>query len=139
MDNKIIKKILELPYNTRIEMNKDVSKILKKYQTKLSVVSEAENFYSQFAESMNDFNSVKQRREEVEEMLSDIISEYNLLIEDMDSVAPKLKDTLDELEIKADELGASAGEFFPYYNDSVNMLYDYDGLVSSNYFKYDDI
>lgn len=139
MDNKIIKKILELPYNTKIEMNKDVSKILKKYQTKLSVVSEAENFYSQFAESMNDFNSVKQRREEVEEMLSDIISEYNLLIEDMDSVAPKLKDTLDELEIKADELGASAGEFFPYYNDSVNMLYDYDGLVSSNYFKYDDI
>ena len=139
MDNKIIKKILELPYNTKIEMNKDVSKILKKYQTKLSVVSEAENFYSQFAESMNDFNSVKERREEVEEMLSDIISEYNLLIEDMDSVAPKLKDTLDELEIKADELGASAGEFFPYYNDSVNMLYDYDGLVSSNYFKYNDI
>jgi len=137
MDKKIIKKILNLPYNTKLHMNTKISNILKKYQTKLSVVSDAENFYSQFAESYNDFNTVKQKREEVEIILSDLIEQYNFLIEDMDSVAPQLADTLTELEMKAEDLGASANEFFPNYNDSVNLLDEYDG-ISGNYFQYND-
>ena len=137
MDKKIIKKILNLPYNTKLHMNSKVSNILKKYQTKLSVVSDAENFYSQFAESYNDFNTVKQKREEVEIILSDLIEQYNFLIEDMDSVAPQLADTLTELEMKAEDLGASANEFFPNYNDSVNLLDEYDG-ISGTYFQYND-
>lgn len=140
MDNKIIKKILELPYNTKIEMNKDVSKILKKYQTKLSVVSDAENFYSQLDESMNEFRSIKDRREEVENMLSDLITDYDFLMEEMGPVAKQLDELLTELDEKAEELGASANEFFPYYSDSIELIRDYfDENASPNYFKYNDI
>ena len=140
MDNKIIKKILELPYNTRIEMNKDVSKILKKYQTKLSVVSDAENFYSQLDESMNEFRSIKDRREEVENMLSDLITDYDFLMEEMEPLTSKLQDLLTELEEKAEELGASGSEFFPYYSDSIELISEWvDENASPNYFKYNDI
>jgi uncharacterized coiled-coil DUF342 family protein len=135
MDKKIIKKILNLPYNTKIQMNSNVSNILKKVSVKLNVVSDAENFYSQLDESMNEFSRIKEKREEVENTLIDLIQEYDFLIEDIDSVAPKLADTLTQLEEKAEELGASAGEFFPYYNDSVNLLDNYDKIYK-NYFKY---
>lgn len=135
MDKKIIKKILNLPYNTKIQMNSNVSNILKKVSVKLNVVSDAENFYSQLEESFNEFSKIKQKREEIEIELANLIEEYNFLIEDMDSVAPKLADTLTQLEEKAEELGASAGEFFPYYNDSVNLLDNYDKIYG-NFFKY---
>jgi uncharacterized coiled-coil DUF342 family protein len=137
MDKKIIKKILNLPYNTKLHMNSKVSNILKKYQTKLSVVSDAENFYSQLDESLNQFREIKQRREEVENTLIDLINEYDFLLEDMSPVTDELQDTLNELEEKAEELGASANEFFPYYSQSIELISEWvDENASPNYFKY---
>ena len=137
MDKKIIKKILNLPYNTKLHMNTKVSNILKKYQTKLSVVSDAENFYSQLDESLNQFREIKQRREEVENTLIDLIQEYDFLLEDMSPVTDELQNTLTELEEKAEELGASANEFFPYYSQSIELISEWvDENASPNFFKY---
>ena len=139
MDKKIIKKILNLPYNTKLHMNTEVSNILKKYQTKLSVVSDAENFYSQLDEGLNQFREIKQRRQEVENTLIDLIQEYDFLLEDLSPVTSELQDSLSELEEKAEELGASASEFFPYYSQSIELISEWvDENASANSFKYND-
>ena len=118
-------------------MNTEVSKILKKYQTKLSVVSDAENFYSQLDESMNEFRRIKERREEVENILIDLVQEYDFLLDEISPVSSQLQDTLTLLEEKAEELGASAGEFFPYYSDSIELISEWvDENASANFFKY---
>ena len=84
--------------------------------------------------------SIKDRREEVENMLSDLITDYDFLMEEMEPLTSKLQDLLTELEEKAEELGASGSEFFPYYSDSIELISEWvDENASPNYFKYNDI
>ena len=91
MDKKIIKKILNLPYNTKLDMDSKIFAILKKTpkKTELSAISDLED-------ALNDVNSIYSDSDinELDELQNDINSFLDLK-DDIQRLANNLSSTLD--------------------------------------------
>jgi hypothetical protein len=92
MDKKIIKKILNLPYNTKLDMDSKIFAILRKTpkKTELSAISDLEDAY-------NDINSIYSDSDlnELDELENNIDSFLDLK-DDIQRLANNLSSTLDK-------------------------------------------
>lgn len=115
-----------------------LKKISKEEKTELSAVSDLQDAYEGFDSAVSRrfllLGSINDMYTEVTSMLSDLNYELGLY-EDVSSESEELRikvsDILQDVEMKAEELGAAPFEFIPNYDDIVNdleVLFDDDVL-----------
>ncbi len=106
-----------------------LKKISKEEKTKLSAVSDLEDAYESFDSAISRrfilLGNINDMYTEATSMLSDLNYELGLY-EDISSESEELRvkvsDILQDVEMKAEELGAAPFEFIPNYDDIVNDL-----------------
>ena len=106
-----------------------LKKISKEEKTELSAVSDLEDAYESFDGAVNQrftlLDSIKDMFTEVESILSDLNYElgiYESVSRESEELRVKVSDILQDVEMKAEELGAAPFEFIPNYDDIVNDL-----------------
>ena len=105
------------------------SKLFKKEKVELSAVSDLEDAYESFDGAVSQrlalLGSINDMYTEVTSMLSDLNYELGLyedISRESEELRIKVSDILQDVEMKAEELGAATFEFIPNYNDIVNNL-----------------
>lgn len=122
MDKKIIKKILNLPYNTKLEMDSKIFAILKKTpkKTKLSAKSDlqdamddASGYYApgdiedleNLNDNVNDFQDLKNELTFKANKIYDTISNWEVIDYKLRDALEFLKSALDRYAIAAEDIG----------------------------------
>jgi len=106
-----------------------LKKISKAQKTELSAVSDLEDAYESFDSAVTQrlalLDSIDNMYKEVTSILSDLNYELGLYEEissESEELRVKVSDILQDVEMKAEELGAAPFEFIPNYDDIVNDL-----------------
>lgn len=106
-----------------------LKKISKEEKTKLSAVSDLEDAYESFESAISQrfvlLGSINDMYKEVTSILSDLNYELGLYEDtsiESEELRVKVSDILQDVEMKAEELGAAPFEFIPNYDDIVNDL-----------------
>ena len=106
-----------------------LKKISKEDKTELSAVSDLQDAYESFDSAVSKrfilLGNINDMYTEVTSILSDLNYELGLyedVSKESEELRVKVSDILQDVEMKAEELGAAPFEFIPDYSDIVNNL-----------------
>lgn len=106
-----------------------LKKISKEQKVELSAISDLEDAYESFDSAISQrfilLGNINDMYTEVTSILSDLNYELGLYEDvsaESEELRVKVSDILQDVEMKAEELGAAPFEFIPDYSDIVNNL-----------------